>query len=661
MNIANRVFAAKSSARWTSARWTSARWSSARWFIGAFLVLLLLLFSALPAQAQSQSEEEDDANRTATTPEECVRPDPPDEEDLSDVSRNLEANQAYEDCLERTGGEGSEGDGDGGGNGGGNNRPNADDTSELDPAAVNRNATQPEECVEPEAPDDGTDPDEYAEAQQAYDECLVQTGGDGGGEENGGSGDGGGGGDSECTAPDADAPADEAREYEECLEANGEMANDDAVPGESAGGDGGGDSGGGGGLNGMMLGGFKHIMTTIWDWTFGWALENMAEAFQTNLLSLPDLEQQGDLLSAYKSSVEKLRPVILVGILVLGILMMVRSDNYDLAYAGFQGLPRLMGVALALAFLPQFMGELSRITSGISTAFFPGGQDVSAAGAELYKAAIGNLAVTNFLNLILFLGAGYVSIMLFIVALLNKILYSLLFVSGAFALTASIVPSLNSLAGSWFRGVLASAAIPALWSIEMGIGTVVVTSPESIFGGMANSAGFISESAVTSIGAIITMWIMYKTPFKCIEWAFNVQLPGRGGLMSLAKTGAALAVAIPAKTAIAHATKSLLNRSSGSGGTVVASKAGKDGKTAISGKQGAGGSAGAKARQIQQIGNQGNRARVVENITKAHDKYSRQRDRTQEGKERFMQKYGSRGSNNTGMGRQSGSRPGKKV
>ncbi|MGF1472717.1 MAG: hypothetical protein ACFB50_13385 [Rubrobacteraceae bacterium] len=623
MNTANRLFAAQT-------------W--AHWVIGALLVLLLLLFSAVPAHAQSQGEEEDDANRTAKTPEECVRPDPPDEDDLTDVSRNLEANQAYEDCLARTGGDGS-----GGGNGG---APNADDTSESDPAAANRNATQPEECVQPEAPDDGTNSDDYAEAQQAYDDCLLRTG-KGGDEE--GSGSGGGGG-SECTAPDADAPADEMRAYEECLEANGEMANDDTVPGESASGDDGG--GGEGGLNGMMLGGFKHIMTMIWDWTFGWALENMAEAFQTNLLTLPDLDQQGDLLSAYKNSVEKLRPAILVGILVLGILMMVRSDNYDLAYAGFQGLPRLMGVALALAFLPQFMGELSRITSGIGAAFFPGEQDVSAAGAELFKAAIGNLVITNFLNLILLVVAGYVSMMLFIVALLNKILYSLLFVSGAFALTASIVPSLNSLAGSWFRGVLASAAIPALWCIEMGIGTVVITSPESIFGGMANSVGFISESAVTSIGAIITMWVMYKTPFKCIEWDFNVQLPGRGGLMSLAKTGAALAVAIPAKTAIAHATKSLLRRSSsGSGGAVVASTIGKDGKTA--GKQGAGASAGAKTRRIQQIGNQGKRARVAENVTKAHDKYTRQRDRSQEGKERFMQ-GGQRGSRGASLGNRAG-------
>ena len=134
----------------------------------------------------------------------------------------------------------------------------------------------------------------------------------------------------------------------------------------------------------------------------------MADAFASNLFSLPSLEDRGDLLGYYKDAVGKLRPAILVGILVLGILMMVRSDNYDLAYAGFQGLPKLMGIALALAFLPQFMGELSRITTGMTEVFFPGQGDVSAAGKELFKAAVGNLALTNFLNLILLIAAGWV-------------------------------------------------------------------------------------------------------------------------------------------------------------------------------------------------------------------------------------------------------------
>lgn len=36
-----------------------------------------------------------------------------------------------------------------------------------------------------------------------------------------------------------------------------------------------GDSGDDGGLNGMVMGFFKDIMTGIWDWTFGWALDSM--------------------------------------------------------------------------------------------------------------------------------------------------------------------------------------------------------------------------------------------------------------------------------------------------------------------------------------------------------------------------------------------------
>ncbi len=334
----------------------------------------------------------------------------------------------------------------------------------------------------------------------------------------------------------------------------------------------------------MVIGFFQGILQWTWDNTVGWALEQMAEAFKTNLLSLPDLEARGGLLDFYSSSVAKLRPIILVGILVLGITVMVRHDNTDLAYAGFYGLPKLMGVAIAMAFLPQFMGELARITAGITEAFYPSGGDVSASGQELFKAAIGNMATSNFLNVILLIFAAYVGGLVVIVALLNKILYVILFVSGAFALAASIVPTMGSLAGSWFRGVLASAAIPALWSIELGVGSFIVTSPESVFGEMTNSLGFISESAVTSLGAIITLWIMYKTPFKCVEWAWNVHLPGRGGLMGLAKAGASLAVALPLKTAITTGVKNMMSRGSGAGGSGTLSRTGgEDTKTNATG------------------------------------------------------------------------------
>ncbi len=395
---------------------------------------------------------------------------------------------------------------------------------------------------------------------------------------------------------------------------------------------------GDGGLTGMVLGFFRGILQWVWDNTFGWALEQMAEAFEADLLALPTLEGRGDLLGFYTGAVEKLRPAILAGILLLGILMMVRSDNYDLAYAGFQGLPKLMGVAMAMAFLPQFMGELSRITAGITDAFFPSGGDVNGAGRELFKAAVGNMAVTNFLNVILLVAAAWVGMLVVIVALLKSILYAVLFVAGPFALVASLVPGLNSLAGSWFRGVLACAAIPALWSIELGVGTLAVESPQAFFGEGADALGFLSDGAVTAVGAILILWVMYKTPFKVIEWAFNVQLPGRGGLVGLAKTAAGLAVAVPAKTVVATAVKGAMNRSSGGSargaipdpggaGAKGASSTGMPGKTEDA----------AAARRIQQARRQGQQGRRAENVSQSTFKYLKQMDARDEGKEKFMQ------------------------
>lgn len=403
-----------------------------------------------------------------------------------------------------------------------------------------------------------------------------------------------------------------------------------------------------GGLASMVLGFFTGILDWVWDNTFGYALEEMAGAFQTNVLSLPELEGRSDLLGLYTQGVEKLRPAILVGILLLGILLMVRGDNYDLAYAGFHGLPKLLGVGLAMAFLPQFMGELSRITTGLTGAFFPSGGDVDMAGAELFEASVGNLAVTNFLNVILLVAAAVVGFLVIVVALLKNILYVILFIAGPFALVASLVPGLSSLAGSWFRGVMACAAIPALWSLELGIGTFVVTSPESVFGGQTDALGFISNGAVTSLGAIITMWVMYKTPFKVIEWAFNVQLPGRGGLGGLAKTAATLAVTVPAKTAVATAVKSAMSRTSSGvagGGAPSTSLGGGDGSEAgkpakdMPGKSVAvGGGKQSKANQMQQVRHQGQQARRAENISRSTYKYLKQMDGRDEGKERFMQR-----------------------
>jgi hypothetical protein len=70
------------------------------------------------------------------------------------------------------------------------------------------------------------------------------------------------------------------------------------------------------------------------------------------------------------------------------------------------------------------------------------------------------------------------------------------------------------------------------------VGVFVVRSPGAIFGDYASSAGFFTDGIATSLAAILVLWIMYKTPFKLLEWAFNVQLGG--GLMGAVVKGVAI-------------------------------------------------------------------------------------------------------------------------
>jgi len=381
-----------------------------------------------------------------------------------------------------------------------------------------------------------------------------------------------------------------------------------------------------GGLSGMVLGFFTSILQWVWDYTFGWMLENMASAFQTNLLPLPDLGAQGEVVGFYESSVEKMRPAVLVGILLLGILMMLNTPNYDLAYAGFSGLPKLMGVAMAMAFLPQFMGQLGEISAGLSDAFFPSGGELDGAGYELFKASVGPTSALNPLTIVVGIMLVWVGFMVILVALLKNIFYVLLFLAAPFALVASLFPGFTSLAGSWFRGVVACAAIPTLWSIEIGVGSFILRFPETIFGEYADSLGFITDAQVTSLGAILIMWIMYKTPFKVLEWSFPGYSASGGGVRGLVRAVAIAAATTPVRQGISN----LMNRRetgsvTGGVGTPKTTDAAKTGAAGSGGGTKATGSGG-MSRKVQQVRRQRGRAEATHNAVKSVHKYLKDGD-----------------------------------
>jgi hypothetical protein len=115
------------------------------------------------------------------------------------------------------------------------------------------------------------------------------------------------------------------------------------------------------------------------------------------------------------------------------------------------------------------------------------------------------------------------------------------------------------------------------------------------------------------------MWIMYKTPFKVIEWAFNVHLPNGGGLRGLVKAVAVAAATTPVRQGISN----LMSR----GATGGAAKTIPDAARANSGTGGAGPKGmGGMARKIQQAQRQQGRNQATHNAVKSIHKYLKDGD-----------------------------------
>lgn len=344
-----------------------------------------------------------------------------------------------------------------------------------------------------------------------------------------------------------------------------------------------------GGLGGMVLGWFKSIMGFVYKSTIGDLIKKVADALQTSILGLP--APSGPVVDMYKGMVGAMRPVILVGILVTALLLMLRTSNHDIAYAGFSALPKFIGLGIAFAFLPQFMQILSTMTADISASFLPSSDRATTAQGHLFMAAYTNLLGAGILNVILSFVFTWVGFMVILMGLLKNILYQLLFIVGPFALASSVIPGISHLASSWFRGVLACAAIPIFWALELGLGSIVVSSPQTLFGDMTNMLGGWSNGIFTTIGAILILWLMYKTPFKVLEWAFESYDSSRGAWRGIARGIAVSVAGMGVRSALGGA----FGGGAGSGGGAGNSIA-KTGSEAPTQRIGAGGGRGGAGR-----------------------------------------------------------------
>lgn len=243
----------------------------------------------------------------------------------------------------------------------------------------------------------------------------------------------------------------------------------------------------------------------------------------------PDAPSAGmDLIAKYDQMVDKVKPGIVVGILILALMIVFAGGNYNLAYAAQSGLPKIAFTILALAFFPEFLDMLQDLSNGLAD-----GLDDGAPASEALvnfaldaglTAAMGAavIATAPTLGAILILAALVPVILLLLVVLIagiiKNVVFGLLVITAPIALLCNLFPGLRAVTVSWFRGVMACFLIPVLYSLEVYLLSSVMAAPQLILGGGAGT-DLIPGTAI--IAMLVLLWVMYRTPFVVLGWAFQ--------------------------------------------------------------------------------------------------------------------------------------------
>jgi hypothetical protein len=275
--------------------------------------------------------------------------------------------------------------------------------------------------------------------------------------------------------------------------------------------------------------------------------EELGDSLADAAFALPAPDKGGKLVGYYERLVDKVKPALVVGVLLLGLGMMLQSANYNTNYAVLQGLPRLVFVALALAFFPQFIGMVSELSGGLAVSFMDEAHVGGALRDMVAASAVPGLSVLGVLGQILMLLSG---LLVLIVAIARNMIFSVLYLLGPLALIAYPIPGVSGITASWFRGVIACFAISVIYCVEATIGSWIVDAPELVFGKGAGVSPVFNVLAM-----VLLFWIMWKTPFKVLEWAFQgYYAPGSGfgGLMSGVAKSFVKKEAVSALSSAAH-------------------------------------------------------------------------------------------------------------
>lgn len=282
--------------------------------------------------------------------------------------------------------------------------------------------------------------------------------------------------------------------------------------------------------------GFAAMLRGVAEWV-ATGIEKLVDTIASAAFTLPNPD--GGIREKYEFAASFVKPFVLVAFLLLGFSTMLRSANLSFHLSVFDGMKKIIYVVAGLAFFPDVVTILSQLTSGLATGIFEektmfaalgrlAADAVAAARLALVPGA-GTTAV-GIWALILLVPIFVLTVLVLVVAIFKNVFFVILIIVGPFAIISYLIPGLSDVAGAWLRGIMACAAIPILYSIELTVGTWIIGAPDLIFPGWASVLPFVSSTVLA-----ILLWMMFKTPFKVLSWAFHSYHPGSGVAGSIAQ------------------------------------------------------------------------------------------------------------------------------
>jgi hypothetical protein len=207
-------------------------------------------------------------------------------------------------------------------------------------------------------------------------------------------------------------------------------------------------------------------------------------------------------------------------LLLLGLSMCLRGANYDTAYAAQTGIPKIITVLAAIAFMPEIISLIADMTQSIANAVI--NLDAMQQGFESLAKEEMLIKVSPGLSILVWVIKGVLSVLLLLAIAIQNLVFGILFMIGPLALIFHAIPKFSDVAAAWFRGILACFAISILWAVEFGFGYRLVGDPTILYSG----TGWRTLPLLLSLGIL---WLAWKTPWWVYQWAFYSYSAGGGG------------------------------------------------------------------------------------------------------------------------------------